>query len=125
MPLLNEEFYSPLDKKVIMAYSYNNYKFDPPLSSFQNSVCVCVCLCVRVCVCAYGSDTFPPLIPAYIFTTGHAIMLVSSSAGQGTLAVMTSLRTNSCGVNKCSSTLTPEAKRDMVKDCRCWLYCTF
>ena len=85
------------------------------------SLCDCA-FCVR----AHSSDTRipPPLIPAYIFTAGHAVMLVSSSAGQGTLvnstceSAMTSRHAYSCGVNKCCSALTPEAKKRRCQDCQ-------
>lgn len=87
----------------------------------SKTTCLSVCMCVFVPTAA---THFSPLIPTYTFTTGHAIMLVLSSAGQGTLSAMTSLHPNSCGVNKRSSYLTPEAKKD-IKDCHCWFYCTF
>lgn len=85
---------------------------------------VCARVCTHVCLCvpAAAARHLSPLIPAYIFTTGHAIVLASSSAGQGTLwnilyeSVMTSQHAYSCYVNM----WTPEAKekkkeRDIVK----------
>lgn len=105
----------------------NNSKCDPPLPSFQNSMSLCVC--VRLCECMPTAVThLSPLIPAYIFITGHAIMLVSSSAGQGTFvsslceSLVTSLHVYSCDVNNWSSTLMPQAKNDITTAIFCFWF---